>query len=43
MRGRIVDQQNNAHVVEVYARSGLTRVTLRIHIDAQERSPARTF
>jgi hypothetical protein len=36
MRGRIVDQQNNAHVVEVYARSGLMRVMLRIHIDGKK-------
>jgi hypothetical protein len=36
MRGRIVDQQNNPHVVEVYARSGLTRVKLRIHIDGKK-------
>jgi hypothetical protein len=36
MRGRIVDQQNNPHVVEVYARSGLIRVKLRIHIDGKK-------
>jgi hypothetical protein len=36
MRGRIVDQQNNVHVVEVYARSGLIRVMLRIHIDGKK-------
>jgi len=36
MRGRIVDHQNNAHVVEVYARSGLIRVMLRIHIDGEK-------
>ena len=36
MRGRIVDQQNNPHVVEVYARSGWIRVKLRIHIDGKK-------
>ena len=36
MRGRIVDQQNNAHVVEVSARSGLIRVMQRIHIDGKK-------
>jgi hypothetical protein len=36
MRGRIVDQQNNPHVVEVYARSGWIQIKLRIHIDGKK-------
>jgi hypothetical protein len=36
MRGSIVDEANNAHIVEVFARSGWTRVKLRIAIDGQK-------
>jgi len=35
MRGQIVDG-DKVHVVEVYARSGLFRVKLRIHIDGKK-------
>jgi hypothetical protein len=35
MRGQIVDGAK-VHVVEVYARSGLFRVKLRIHIDGKK-------
>jgi len=36
MRGNITDENGNAHIVEAFARSGLVRVKLRIHIDGQK-------
>jgi hypothetical protein len=36
MRGRIVDGDGHPHVVEVFARSGMLRVKLRIHIDGRK-------
>jgi len=36
MRGRIIDDEKKTHVIEVYARSGWTRVKLRIHIDGKK-------
>ena len=35
MRGRITEG-GRAHIVEVFARSGLWRVKLRIHVDGQK-------
>jgi len=35
MRGSIVEN-NKTHIVEVYGRSGLFRVKLRIHIDGEK-------
>jgi len=36
MRGSITDDAGKVHIIEVYARSGWTRVKLRIHIDGQK-------
>ncbi len=35
MRG-VIQEGDQAHIVEVYARSGLIRVMLRIHIDGRK-------
>ncbi len=36
MRGRIVDGDGKPHVIEVFGRSGLFRVKLRMHIDGRK-------
>jgi hypothetical protein len=36
MRGGVTDESGKIHVVEVFARSGLVRVKLRIHVDGQK-------
>jgi hypothetical protein len=36
MRGCVTDDNGKIHVVEVFARSGLVRVKLRIHIDGEK-------
>ena len=36
MRGSITDDEGKIHIVDVYARSGWTRVKLRVHIDGQK-------
>ena len=36
MRGSVTDDAGTIHVVEVFARSGLVRVKLRIHIDGEK-------
>jgi hypothetical protein len=36
MRGSVTGDDGNAHVVEVFARSGWTRVKLRIEIDGKK-------